>query len=168
MAVFCLTVAACAQTVNVTAHVSHAPSDVVIWLEPTGNTPDAKPAPGHFELVQKDKKFSPHLLVVPVGSSISFPNRDPFFHNVFSYFNGKRFDLAAVSARQSGHAAAEIQDWFPASLQNCAAKGRMRLRELLPSPLPLRPIRSVKYVVSAIVPSFDCRFAAHPEDRLSS
>jgi plastocyanin len=98
MAVFCLTVAACAQTVNVTAHVSHAPSDVVIWLEPTGNTPDAKPAPGHFELVQKDKKFSPHLLVVPVGSSISFPNRDPFFHNVFSYFNGKRFDLGLYEA----------------------------------------------------------------------
>jgi hypothetical protein len=37
--------------------------------------------------------FSPHLLVIPVGSAVSFPNQDPFFHNVFSLFNGKRFDL---------------------------------------------------------------------------
>lgn len=37
--------------------------------------------------------FTPHLLVVPVGTSVTFPNADPFFHNVFSLFNGKRFDL---------------------------------------------------------------------------
>lgn len=44
-------------------------------------------------MVQKDKLFQPHLLVVPSGSLVSFPNRDPFFHNVFSLFNGRRFDL---------------------------------------------------------------------------
>ncbi len=49
--------------------------------------------PGHFRLLQKDKKFTPHLLVIPVGSLVDFPNEDPFFHNVFSFFNGKRFDL---------------------------------------------------------------------------
>jgi hypothetical protein len=43
--------------------------------------------------VQKDKMFQPHLLVVPTGSLVGFPNRDPFFHNVFSLFNGRRFDL---------------------------------------------------------------------------
>jgi hypothetical protein len=37
--------------------------------------------------------FTPHVLVVPVGASVSFPNADPFFHNVFSLYNGKRFDL---------------------------------------------------------------------------
>ena len=37
--------------------------------------------------------FTPHLLVVPAGSSVDFPNEGPFFHNVFSLFNGKRFDL---------------------------------------------------------------------------
>ncbi|WP_433964669.1 hypothetical protein [Tunturiibacter gelidiferens] len=46
-----------------------------------------------YRLVQKDKMFAPHLLVVPTGSSVQFPNEDPFFHNVFSLFNGKRFDL---------------------------------------------------------------------------
>jgi hypothetical protein len=37
--------------------------------------------------------FTPHLLVVATGASVQFPNEDPFFHNVFSLFNGKRFDL---------------------------------------------------------------------------
>jgi hypothetical protein len=36
--------------------------------------------------------------VVPVGSSVEFPNRDPFFHNVFSLFDGKRFDLGLYEA----------------------------------------------------------------------
>jgi hypothetical protein len=45
--------------------------------------------------------FSPHLLVVPTGSSVEFPNQDPFFHNVFSLFNGKRFDLGLYESGTS-------------------------------------------------------------------
>jgi hypothetical protein len=33
-----------------------------------------------------------------VGSVVQFPNRDPFFHNVFSLFEGKRFDLGLYEA----------------------------------------------------------------------
>jgi hypothetical protein len=54
--------------------------------------------PGKFTLLQKNKTFIPHLLVVPVGSSVAFPNEDPFFHNVFSLFDGKRFDLGLYEA----------------------------------------------------------------------
>lgn len=67
---------------------------IVVWLTPVGpaaEVPEVRP--GRFTLVQKNKTFSPHLLVIPVGSVVSFPNEDPFFHNVFSLFNGKRFDL---------------------------------------------------------------------------
>jgi plastocyanin len=70
-------------------------SPVVVWLTPL-QPQSAKPAtqsPGQYRLLQKDKQFSPHLLVVPTGSNVEFPNDDPFFHNVFSLFNGKRFDL---------------------------------------------------------------------------
>jgi len=42
--------------------------------------------------------FTPHLLVVPVGSSVAFPNADHFFHNVFSLFDGRRFDLGLYEA----------------------------------------------------------------------
>ncbi len=44
-------------------------------------------------LVQRDTSFTPPLLVVPVGTTVDFPNGDPFFHNVFSYSAPKRFDL---------------------------------------------------------------------------
>jgi hypothetical protein len=49
-------------------------------------------------LVQRNKSFEPHVLVVRVGSLVEFPNRDPFFHNVFSLYEGKRFDLGLYEA----------------------------------------------------------------------
>lgn len=45
--------------------------------------------------------FEPHLLVIQAGTSVQFPNMDPFFHNVFSLFNGKRFDLGLYEAGTS-------------------------------------------------------------------
>lgn len=77
------------------AHKRHGDSaNVVVWLTPlSSDIPTTIPPHGEYTLAQKDKEFSPHLLVVPTGSSIAFPNLDPFFHNVFSLFNGKRFDL---------------------------------------------------------------------------
>ena len=70
----------------------------VIWLEPLGKAGPPEVPPGKFTLTQKNKTFIPHLLVVPVGSSVAFPNEDPFFHNVFSLFDGKRFDLGLYKA----------------------------------------------------------------------
>lgn len=77
--------------------LSHA--DVVVWLTPLGAKPDLHP--GRFRLAQKNKQFEPHLLVVPVGSIVDFPNQDPFFHNVFSLYKGKRFDLGLYEAGSS-------------------------------------------------------------------
>jgi hypothetical protein len=54
--------------------------------------------PRHFQLLQTHKRFEPHLLVIPVSSVVDFPNKDPFFHNVFSLFDGKRFDLGLYEA----------------------------------------------------------------------
>jgi hypothetical protein len=51
-----------------------------------------------YRLVQRNKKFEPALLVVPVGSVVDFPNADPWFHNVFSLYRGKRFDLGLYQA----------------------------------------------------------------------
>jgi hypothetical protein len=70
----------------------------VIWLKPMQGEAIQPIAPGNFTLLQKNKMFTPHLLVVPVGSSVAFPNADPFFHNVFSLFDGKRFDLGLYEA----------------------------------------------------------------------
>lgn len=73
----------------------------VIWLKPLQVSGAASPGPGNFKLLQKDKSFVPHLLVVPTGSVVAFPNADPFFHNVFSLFDGKRFDLGLYEAGTS-------------------------------------------------------------------
>jgi plastocyanin len=78
-------------------------SNTVVWLTPLGVSaalPARVPAasPRRFRLVQKNKRFTPHLLVVPVGSRVEFPNLDPLLHNVFSLFDGKRFDLGLYEA----------------------------------------------------------------------
>ncbi len=85
------------------AHV-HDASRVVIWLTPLGTTPAPLPLvqTGVIpQLVQKNKAFHPSLLVVPAGGKVEFPNRDPFFHNVFSLFDGKRFDLGLYESGSS-------------------------------------------------------------------
>lgn len=83
----------------------------VVWLTPLttagagansaapGSELDPTASPEQIpRLVQKHKSFDPHILVVPAGSLVEFPNRDPFFHNVFSLFEGKRFDLGLYEA----------------------------------------------------------------------
>jgi hypothetical protein len=80
----------------------HHAMPAVIWLTPIHGTPVVPfPQQGHYTLLQKNRTFIPHLLVVPVGSAVQFPNADPFFHNVFSQFDGKRFDLGLYEAGSS-------------------------------------------------------------------
>jgi plastocyanin len=80
------------------------PQDVnaVIWLTPVKGLvrplPRAQDSVSRPQLVQKNKQFVPHVIAVEVGSVVDFPNHDPFFHNVFSLFNGKRFDLGLYEA----------------------------------------------------------------------
>jgi plastocyanin len=68
------------------------PGGAVIWLKRIGGaTP--WPAPAHGKVVtQRNKTFIPHVLVVPVGSKVSFRNDDPIFHNVFSLSKPNAFD----------------------------------------------------------------------------
>jgi len=80
------------------AHVATKLPPAVIWLKPLRAGVLPMVTPGNFTLLQKNKMFTPHLLVVPVGSNVAFPNADPFFHNVFSLFDGRRFDLGLYEA----------------------------------------------------------------------
>lgn len=82
-----------------TGHSKQSIPPAVFWLKPMQQTPTpAFPAHGNDTLLQKNRMFTPHLLVVPVGTAVQFPNADPFFHNVFSLFDGKRFDLGLYEA----------------------------------------------------------------------
>ena len=62
----------------------------VVWL--AGGAP-APVTPAQVEIGTSDKEFSPHVLVVPSGSTVGFPNHDPFNHNVFSLSEENPFDL---------------------------------------------------------------------------
>src|SRR5712692_9389230 len=76
-------------------------SRVVIWLVPLDAVQPVRTTTEHphYRLLQRNKRFEPGLLVVPVGSVVDFPNADPWFHNVFSLYRGKRFDLGLYQAR---------------------------------------------------------------------
>lgn len=102
-------VAAGAQEVTLTARVelvngdktgkSQESGNVVVWLVPaSGAVKAAFHQTQNPRLDQRNKSFEPHVLVVPIGSVVAFPNHDPFFHNVFSLFEGKRFDLGLYEA----------------------------------------------------------------------
>jgi hypothetical protein len=81
---------------------NHRAVPAVVWLTPMQGT-NIPPfvQQGHYTLLQKNRMFTPHLQVIPVGSVVQFPNADPFFHNVFSLFEGKRFDLGLYEAGSS-------------------------------------------------------------------
>lgn len=70
----------------------HVSADVVVSLTSTQSPEPAPPGPT-LRFVQKNKRFTPHLLAVTPGTQIEFPNQDPFFHDVFSIYRGKPFDL---------------------------------------------------------------------------
>jgi plastocyanin len=52
-----------------------------------------KGAPMQVSIAQRDEQFVPHVVAVTTGSSVAFPNQDPFFHNVFSLSRGASFNL---------------------------------------------------------------------------
>jgi len=83
-----------------TGSATDAPN-VVVWLTPLDDSTQAsanRAAAQSPQLAQQNKTFEPHILVVKVGTVVQFPNRDPFFHNIFSLYDGKRFDLGLYEA----------------------------------------------------------------------
>jgi hypothetical protein len=81
---------------------NHRAVPAVAWLTPlVGTSVPPFTSQGHYTLLQKNRMFIPHLQVIPVGAVVQFPNADPFYHNVFSLFEGKRFDLGLYEAGSS-------------------------------------------------------------------
>ncbi len=90
---------------------------VTVQLDPANDTGDAlafershvavyvdgivSPDPQRAVMEQKNRRFSPDLLVIPAGSTVSFPNLDPIFHNIFSLSRPKSFDLGNYPQNQT-------------------------------------------------------------------
>lgn len=74
-----------------TVHVSGRPTQhAVVWL--AASRAPATPQP-KVVIDQRNLAFYPHVLAVRVGTTVEFPNNDKVFHNVFSYRDGKKFNL---------------------------------------------------------------------------
>jgi plastocyanin len=71
----------------------------VVTLQPVGKSVRSLPTARIME--QRNRTMAPHVLVVPVGSVVSFPNFDPVFHNVFSVSETKGFDLGLYKNGES-------------------------------------------------------------------
>ena len=66
-------------------------SETLVWLDAAGRAPKR---PGSaFTMTTRSKAFLPHVLAVPAGSTVAFPNEDPITHNLFSLPPGNTFDL---------------------------------------------------------------------------
>ncbi len=75
-------------------------SGVVVWLEPLDRN-GVRGARGRPKIVQRGKRFTPHVMAIERGAEVGFPNLDPFFHNVFSLYDGKRFDLGLYASGET-------------------------------------------------------------------
>jgi plastocyanin len=68
--------------------------ETLVWIEPVTTSKTApKRAPVNAQLVTRSKSLVPHVLAVPAGSTVAFPNDDPISHNLFSLSSGNAFDL---------------------------------------------------------------------------
>lgn len=67
-------------------------AEAVLFLESPAARSAAKPLQG-VEVEQADKRFTQRVTVVPVGTAVSFPNRDKVRHHVYSFSAAKSFEL---------------------------------------------------------------------------
>lgn len=104
--------------------VQTAPPDppvAVVYLE--GEFKTTTP-PRLAEMAQKNISFAPGLLPIRVGTTVSFPNLDDTYHNVFSYSKTKRFDLGRY--RKDEKPASILFDKPGVVTLHCEVHGTMR------------------------------------------
>ncbi|HSY51759.1 MAG TPA: hypothetical protein VLC46_23355 [Thermoanaerobaculia bacterium] len=68
------------------------PAETLVWIEPL-NAKAPRSAPATFQITTRNKTLLPHVLAIPLGSTVVFPNDDPISHNLFSLSSNNAFDL---------------------------------------------------------------------------
>lgn len=81
--------------------VSPEIKNVIIYVKGAARSPVA---PVTREIRQEGEAFQPRVIAVPRGSTVTFPNLDPFYHNVFSLSGAATFDLGRYpNGKTRGH-----------------------------------------------------------------
>lgn len=67
-------------------------NETLVWLEPAGGK-NMRRTPQTYQMMTRGKALIPHIVAVPIGSTVQFPNDDPISHNLFSLSSNNGFDL---------------------------------------------------------------------------
>lgn len=96
--------------------------NAVVWLSSAAIKASSELQSSPFVMTQKDRQFTPHILVVPENSQVEFPNADSIMHHVYSFSNAKSFELklyreqpqAPIRFEQTGvvELGCNIHDWM--------------------------------------------------------
>lgn len=87
------------RRVSPLAHRASEIANVVVFVKDAPRA--ATLAAARAQMRQEDEAFAPRLVAVTRGSTVEFPNADPFFHNVFSLSRGATFDLGRFPRGES-------------------------------------------------------------------
>ena len=68
-------------------------ADAVVTIESAHRAPGPIRFPWPYAMKQQNITFVPHVLIVPVGASVTFPNLDRVRHHVYSFSKPKKFEL---------------------------------------------------------------------------
>ena len=149
---FALAAAGHASAASIEAHVVDATgkpvADAVIWALSPQAPAEARGARAKAQIEQADREFLPYVTVIQQGTTVTFPNRDPILHHVYSFSPAKPFEIKLYTGRSPLEITFDkaglvtlgcnIHDWMIAYVQvvptpyfgRTDAAGVVRLRDL--------------------------------------
>ena len=111
-----------ASTITIYDQDQQPLQNAVVWLTPLEKQQKVEPSETPFIMMQKDRQFIPHILVVPQDAKVEFPNADSIMHHVYSFSKTKTFELklyreqpqTSVVFEQTGvvELGCNIHDWM--------------------------------------------------------
>lgn len=90
-------------TVDVRDTAGKPVPNAVVMIRPAGGVPAGKPIKVSWPMTmaQQNTQFTPYVLIAPLGSSVSFPNKDKVRHHVYSFSAPKKFELKLYGKDES-------------------------------------------------------------------
>ena len=88
-----------AATIEVQVHdaAGNPLGDSAIYAVPAAGGTEARNARAAIE--QVDREFVPYVTVIQVGTTVTFPNRDPILHHVYSFSPAKPFEIKLYTGK---------------------------------------------------------------------
>lgn len=136
-------------------------ADGLVYFLPKAGSP--RPKPGRYSINTHSKGFTPTTLVVPMGSTVSFPNKDDILHNVFSRTPGTTFDFGFYGP---GETRRHVFARPGLVIVNCNVHHNMRANVVvLETPYYARPDDSGRYRIENVPAGPGTLVFWHPRSR---